>query len=284
MGMDPTAEPSIVENGTGNLATESTKERASYLRQVALRLTPFAVVLLLLLAWQVASGFSTPMAIPSPGLVFQELQRLLAVGYAGQTFGADVVQSITRIGIGFLAAVIVGVPVGVLMAKSDFIYQAIDPLLQFIRPIPPLAYIPLLVVWFGIGELSKDVLIALGTLPIIIINSVTGVRSTPAGRIRVAQCLGATRMQQFWFVLLPSALPMIFTGMRVGIGVAWTCLVASEMIAASAGLGWLIQDAGQELQTSIIFIGIVAIGLLGYTMELIIRAIERLFVHWPSHA
>ena len=264
------------------MATELTGERTSHVRQTVLRLTPFAVVVLLLVAWSVASKFSTPMAIPSPWVVFQALNRLLSMGYAGQTFGSDIIQSITRIGIGFLAAVVVGVPVGVLMAKSDFIFQAIDPILQFIRPIPPLAYIPLLVVWFGIGESSKDILIALGTVPIIIINSMSGVRSTPIERIRVAQCLGATSMQQFWFVLLPSALPMIFTGMRVGIGVAWTCLVASEMIAASAGLGWLIQDAGQELQTPIIFIGIVTIGLLGYSMELIIRGVERLLIHWHN--
>ena len=282
LGTDPTVCLTLRKEGRVNLATELTGERTSHVRQTVLRLTPFAVVILLLVAWSVASKFSTPMAIPSPWIVFQALSRLLSMGYAGQTFGSDIIQSITRIGIGFLAAVVVGVPIGVLMAKSDFIFQAIDPILQFIRPIPPLAYIPLLVVWFGIGESSKDILIALGTVPIIIINSMAGVRSTPIERIRVAQCLGATPMQQFWFVLLPSALPMIFTGMRVGIGVAWTCLVASEMIAASAGLGWLIQDAGQELQTPIIFIGIVTIGLLGYSMELIIRGVERLLIHWHN--
>ncbi len=281
MGMEPTVSVNMTDGSSASV--HGAVVRGPSLRRILLRATPYAVVILLLALWAVASRFSSPMAIPSPRAVWKELHLLLSVGYAGQTFGTDVVESIARIGTGFLAAVVIGVPVGVMMARSDFVFQAIDPLLQFIRPIPPLAYIPLLVVWFGIGESSKDILIALGTIPIIIINTVAGVRSTPVERIRVAACLGASRLQQFWFVILPSALPMIFTGMRVGIGIAWTCLVASEMIAASAGLGWLIQDAGQELQTSIIFIGIVAIGILGYSMELIIRAIERVLVPWHNH-
>lgn len=286
MGSKPAVRANLTEkrNEVGVSPPDWTsRRRTPNLRRLALQATPFAVIVLLLVAWSVMARFSSPMAIPAPWVVLKAFKALWFTGYAGQTFGTDLLLSTMRIGIGFLAAVVIGVPVGVLMARNDFIYQAIDPILQFVRPIPPLAYIPLLVVWFGIGESSKDILIMLGTIPIIIINSVAGVRSTPVERIRVAQCLGATKLQQFWFVILPSALPMIFTGMRVGIGIAWTCLVASEMIAASAGLGWLIQDAGQELQTPIIFIGIVVIGILGYSMELIIRTIEQLLVPWHKH-
>ena len=248
-----------------------------------LRLTPFAVIALMLVAWSVLSRHMSPIAIPSPQAVLTKLKMLLSIGYAGQSFAADVLISVVRIAIGFLAAVVIGVPVGMLMALSDFVFHAIDPILQFVRPVPPLAYIPLLVVWFGIGESSKVILIMLGTLPVIIINTVAGVRVTPVERVRVAQCLGANRLQTFLYVTLPSALPMVFTGMRVGIGIAWTCLVAAEMIAASAGLGWLIQNAGQELQTAIIFIGIIAIGILGYLMELTIRAVEKVLVPWRNH-
>jgi ABC-type nitrate/sulfonate/bicarbonate transport system permease component len=222
------------------------------------------------------------IALPAPLSVLQNLQTLLTVGFAGKTLLDDIWVSALRIATGFTAAVLIGVPVGILMARSDLIFQIIDPFLQFIRPVPPLAYIPLLVVWLGIGELPKVVLILVGTLPIIIISTVSGVRSTPIQRIRVAQCLGATPLQLFRYTILPSALPEVFTGMRVGIGVAWTCLVAAELIAADVGLGWLVQDAGQELQVGMIFVGIIAIGLIGYTMELVIRALERLIVPWKG--
>jgi NitT/TauT family transport system permease protein/taurine transport system permease protein len=128
------------------------------------------------------------------------------------------------------------------------------------------------------------VLILIGTLPVILISTVSGVRSTPPQRIRVAQCLGATPLQLFWHTILPSALPEIFTGMRIGIGIAWTCLVAAEFIAADAGLGYLVQYAGNQLQVGIIFVGILMIGLLGYIMELLIRGLERVVVPWKGHA
>jgi ABC-type nitrate/sulfonate/bicarbonate transport system permease component len=222
------------------------------------------------------------IALPAPLSVLQNLQTLLTVGFAGKTLLDDIWVSALRIATGSTAAVLIGVPVGILMARSDLIFQIIDPFLQFIRPVPPLAYIPLLVVWLGIGELPKVVLILVGTLPVIIISTVSGVRSTPIQRIRVAQCLGATPLQLFRYTILPSALPEVFIGMRVGIGVAWTCLVAAELIAADVGLGWLVQDAGQELQVGMLFVGIIAIGLIGYTMELVIRALERLIVPWKG--
>jgi NitT/TauT family transport system permease protein/taurine transport system permease protein len=214
----------------------------------------------------------------------QNLQTLVTVGLAQQTLFDDVWISIARVGVGFLAAVVIGVPVGILMGWNDVIFEIIDPFIQFIRPVPPLAYIPLLVVWLGIGEVPKVVLILIGTLPVILISTVSGVRSTPIQRIRVAQCLGANQFQLFFYTVLPSALPEIFTGMRVGIGVAWSCLVAAELIAASAGLGWLVEYAGQNLQVGVIFVGIIVIGLSGYLMELIIRAVERVAVPWKGHA
>ncbi|MDA8346979.1 MAG: ABC transporter permease [Thermaerobacter sp.] len=222
------------------------------------------------------------VVLPSPLSVAREIPVLFTTGYGGQTLLTDIWVSTARITVGFLVAVCVGVPIGILMASSEIVFQAIDPLLQFIRPVPPLAYIPLLIVWFGIGEVSKGLLIFLGTIPVIVINTISGVRSIPRQRLHVAQCLGATRLQILRYVILPSALPEIFTGMRVGIGVAWTCLVAAEIIAASAGLGWLVQEAGQEVQVGIIFIAITVIGLIGYGMELVIRLIERAAVPWKG--
>jgi ABC-type nitrate/sulfonate/bicarbonate transport system permease component len=250
------------------------------------RAIPFLVAFVLLAIWQLLTMFHlfSAVVLPSPLAVVQEIPVLFTTGYGGQTLLTDIWISTARIGVGFLAAVVIGVPIGILMASSDLVFQVIDPLLQFVRPVPPLAYIPLLVFWFGIGEISKGLLILLGTIPVIIINAISGVRSTPPERIRVAQCVGATRMQILRHVVLPSAMPEIFTGMRVGIGVAWTCLVAAEIIAANAGLGWLVQTAGNEVQIGIVFVAITAIGLIGYAMELVIRLFERAAVPWKGRA
>lgn len=249
-------------------------------------LVPVVTLLLTLIIWQFVTAYQlvSPIALPTPTSVWQTAIQLFTTGFAGQTILTDITVSALRILAGFVAAVIIGVPLGLLMGRSAVVFRVIDPLLQFIRPIPPLAYIPLLVVWFSIGELPKVVLILIGTLPVILISTVSGVRSTPPQRIRVAQCLGATPLQLFWHTILPSALPEIFTGMRIGIGIAWTCLVAAEFIAADAGLGYLVQYAGNQLQVGIIFVGILMIGLLGYIMELLIRGLERVVVPWKGHA
>ncbi len=263
-------------------ATSRTRARLN--SQGVQRLIPVLVILAGVVLWQLVTVFQLvpSLFLPSPTTVLQNLQTLITVGLAQQTLFTDVWISVARVGVGFLAAVAIGVPLGILMGWNDVIFKIIDPFMQFIRPVPPLAYIPLLVVWLGIGEVPKVVLILIGTLPVIIISTVSGVRSTPIQRIRVAQCLGANPFQLFFYTILPSALPEIFTGMRVGIGIAWSCLVAAELIAASAGLGWLVEYAGQNLQVGVIFVGIIAIGLSGYLMELIIRGLESVVVPWKG--
>ena len=225
----------------------------------------------------------TPVALPTPLSVVHNFLTALTQGFASKTLSEDIWTSFWRVTVAFLAAVVIGVPVGLLMAQNDVIFQIIDPFIEFLRPVPPLAYIPLLVVWMGIGELPKIVLIFLGTAPVMIISTIAGVRNTPSQRIRVAQCLGANRFQLFFYTILPSALPEIFTGMRIGIGGAWSCLVAAEMIAADAGLGWLVQYAGEQIQVGFIIVGIIIIGVLGYLMELVIRMLERVVVPWKGH-
>ncbi len=245
-----------------------------------------AVVLAVaVLLWQVVSmaGVFPAFALPSPVAVWRAFVDIVREGYGGQSLLGDILISCFRIVIGFVGAVAIGVPVGLLMSRNKIVNDIIDPLLQFVRPVPPLAYIPLLVVWFGIGELPKAVLILVGTIPVIIIGTMSGVKSTPPLRIAVARTLGATNAQIFRRIVLPSALPEIFTAMRVGIGVAWTCLVAAELIAASSGLGWLVQFAGQALQVSVVIVGIVIIGVIGYAMELVIRKVENWVVPWRGH-
>ena len=268
--------------------TDVPKDNASRGERVlrhASRLTTITVLIVTLIAWQVVCDLHVfpAIALPSPLKVWASFVKLVGHGYGGQSLATDIWISSFRVGVGFLGAVVVGVPIGLMMARIDFVFRVVDPFLQFIRPVPPLAYIPLLVVWFGIGELPKILLILIGTIPVVIIGTMSGVKATPHLRISVARTLGASEGQIFRHVILPSALPEIFTAMRVGIGVAWTCLVAAELIAASEGLGWLVQYAGQALQVSIVIVGIIIIGILGYAMEVLIRLCERWAVPWRGH-
>jgi NitT/TauT family transport system permease protein/taurine transport system permease protein len=230
-------------------------------------LTSIIALIVTLAAWQLITQlrFFPVFALPSPAAVVHAFVLLFSQGYAGHNVLADIWVSTVRIVIGFASAII------------------LDPYLQFIRPVPPLAYIPLLVIWFGIGELPKILLILFGTIPVIIIGTFCGVKATPPLRLSVARTLGASEAQMFRHVILPSALPAIFAAARVGIGVAWTCLVAAELIAADAGLGWLVQYAGQALQVAIVMAGIIMIGILGYAMELVIRLAEQKLAPWVGH-
>ena len=279
----------IPEQRGQNMNVSAPPPSARPARKSRLRLAPQWITVLVLLGalvvWQLVAvaGVFPPFALPSPVAVWQAFVSILRQGYGGQSLSADIGISCFRILVGFVGAIVIGVPVGLLMSRNKVVFDIVDPLLQFVRPVPPLAYIPLLVVWFGIGELPKAILILVGTIPVIIIGTISGVKSTPPLRVSVARTLGASNAQIFRKVILPSALPEIFTAMRVGIGVAWTCLVAAELIAASSGLGWLVQFAGQALQVSIVIVGIVIIGLIGYAMELVIRKIESLVVPWRGH-
>lgn len=249
-------------------------------------LMSLGVAVALLAIWQLLSALHvvSPLDLPSPERVVHDFVRVSTVGYGGRTLLAHIGISTFRILAGFVAAVVAGVLVGLAMAVSPRVQAAVDPLLQFLRPIPPLAFIPLLVLWFGIGEISKILLIFFCTIPIIILNTVSGVAGTQTGRVRAAQCLGANTAQLFRYVVLPSALPEIFTGMRVGLGVAWTCLVAAEMVAASQGLGWMVMRAGDNLQAGVVFVVIITIGVIGYAMDLLLRGIQRLAVPWKGRA
>ena len=249
------------------------------------RATYAAVIVGGIVLWQlvVSAHLFPTVALPSPRSVWDSFTTTWTHGYLGKTFGQDVLASVLRIAVGFTGAIVLGIPIGLVMAEQPVVFRIIDPFMQLGRPVPPLAYIPLFVVWFGLGELPKVLLILVGTIPIIIISTIGGVRSIPAERFEVARCLGASRRQVFVRVILPSALPEIFTGMKVAIGIAWSTLVAAELIAATVGLGWLVEQAATQLQTGIVIAGIIAIGLLGYLMELGIRLAERLVIPWRGH-
>lgn len=261
------------------------KLRAPWGRRWTSRLTYLLVLGGAVLAWQLiaTAGVFPSVALPAPSDVWHGFTFTATKGYLGKSLSQDVVASLLRIVVGFAGAVVLGVPIGLVMAERPLVFRLLDPFMQLGRPVPPLAYIPLFVVWFGLGELPKVLLILVGTLPIVIISTIGGVRNIPRQRYEVARCMGASSRQIFLKVTLPSTLPDIFTGLKVSVGIAWSTLVAAELIAASVGLGWLVEQAATQLQTGIVIAGIILIGVLGYLMELGIRLLERVAVPWRGH-
>ena len=243
------------------------------------------LVALLIIWWAVtATGVIEPLFLPPPSAVLQKGWLLATTGYMDSTLWQHLSASLSRIGLGLGFAVLTAVPVGIAIGSSRNARGILDPLIEFYRPIPPLAYLPLIVIWCGIGELSKVLLIYLAIFAPIAIATATGVRTVDPAKLRAAQSLGATRAQLIRHVILPSALPDILTGVRIGLGVGWSTLVAAELIAATSGLGFMVQSAAQFLVTDVVVLGILVIALIAFAMEMGLRALQRKLVPWHGQA
>ena len=239
------------------------------------------LVALLIIWWAVtATGVIEPLFLPPPCAVLQKGWLLATTGYMDSTLWQHLSASLSRIGLGLGFAVLTAVPVGIAIGSNRIARGILDPLIEFYRPIPPLAYLPLIVIWCGIGELSKVLLIYLAIFAPIAIATATGVRTVDPAKLRAAQSLGATRAQLIRHVILPSALPDILTGVRIGLGVGWSTLVAAELIAATSGLGFMVQSAAQFLVTDVVVLGILVIALIAFAMEMGLRALQRKLVPW----
>ncbi|MFG0517658.1 taurine ABC transporter permease TauC [Kluyvera intermedia] len=249
-------------------------------RHLTLSLTTLAVLLAIL--WAVtAAALINPLFLPAPGQVLQKLLTIAsAQGFMDATLWQHLAASLGRIVVALLAATIVGIPVGIAMGLSPTVRGILDPLIELYRPVPPLAYQPLMVIWFGIGETSKILLIYLAIFAPVAMSALAGVKSAQQVRIRAAQSLGANRAQVLWLVILPGALPEILTGLRIGLGVGWSTLVAAELIAATRGLGFMVQSAGEFLATDVVLAGIAVIAIIAFGLELGLRALQRRLTPW----
>jgi taurine transport system permease protein len=243
-----------------------------------------ATLLFLLALWLATAtfGWVSPVFLPGPGTVFAALRSLVFNGFVDATLAQHVIASLGRIFGALLAAIIIGIPAGLAIGTSRIGKGILDPIVEFLRPLPPLAYLPLIIIWMGIGEASKITVIALSMLPSVIISTATGVRSASKDHVHAAQSFGASRRQVILHVILPGALPSILTGIRIALGAGWSTLVAAELIAASRGLGFMIQSAAQFLVTDIVIAGILVIALIAFLFELIARFLERKLVPWAS--
>lgn len=236
----------------------------------------------LLLSWWAltASGLIAPLFLPPPQAVLAKFGELLAGGYMDATLPQHLLASLQRMLLALLAAVVVGIPLGIVIGVFPLARHLLDPVIEFYRPLPPLAYLPLIVIWFGIGELSKVLLIFLAILAPVLIATAHGVTSVSQLRQQAALSLGASRWQLLRHVILPGALPEIITGVRIGLGAGWSTLVAAELIAATRGLGFMIQSAAQFLVTDVVVLGIIVIALVAFALELGLRRLQQRLTPW----
>jgi taurine transport system permease protein len=238
----------------------------------------------LVLLWWLAThlGWVRPLFLPKPEAIWVAVQQAVAGDLDNHTLWVHIGWSLLRVVSAFALAAVLGIPIGLAMGMSRMARGIFDPPIEFYRPLPPLAYLPLMIIWFGIGELSKVLLIFLACFAPVALAARAGVRSVSQEQINAALSMGASRLQVIRHVVLLSALPEILVGLRIGMGVGWTTLVAAEMVAATAGLGQMVLNASNFLRTDVVVMGIICIGLFAYAFEMAMRRLERWLVPWKG--
>ena len=220
------------------------------------------------LSWQVLSTFIfNPFLIPPP---LEVIRTAIPMILSGEIL-ADVSISMSRVLVGFVVGSLAAIVFGVLLGRLQLLHDLLDPIIELMRYLSPTAMIPIAVIWFGIGELSKYFLIFWGTFFIVLVNTIAGVWRAPIARQRAAECLGANQMQIFVLVVIPSAAPYIVTGMRVAMASSFMSIIPAEILAADSGIGYLLQKSSMLLQTNRIFVALLTICLLGFAFDRIFR-------------
>ena len=225
-----------------------------------------------------------PIWLPSPEAVAARFWEIAADGYQNFTLLEHLAWSLMRVLAGFVAGSLVGIPLGYAMGLSGWFRGWFDPIVEFMRPVPPLALIPLVIIWFGIWESGKIVLLFLAALWIMTISARAGVSGVNITKIHAAYSLGASRWQILLHVIAPNSLPEIFTGARVAMGVCWGTVVAAELVAAQKGAGMMIMAASKFQLTDIVIMGIILIGIIGYGIDILMRQAERYLVPWKGRS
>ncbi|WP_180970409.1 ABC transporter permease [Burkholderia sp. WAC0059] len=251
---------------------------AQALRQVLALLNRWSLVIAVLLLWQAGSSFGwiNTTAFPAPVTIARTIVDLAISG----DLETNLWSSITRVFVGVAAATATGIVLGSLCARYERVAFYLDAPIELIRPISVIAWIPVAIIWFGLGDGSAWFIIGLGAFFPIFTNTHDAMKHIPAVYLRAAQTLGLNRRQVFASVLWPAALPGVLSGIRIGLGVGWMCVIAAEMIASTAGLGYMIQTARVMIETEQVFAGMVVIGVVGFLMNLGMIAIERRVTRW----
>lgn len=220
--------------------------------------------------------------LPSPVEIIQHAWELTVNGYRGTSLIEHLLVSVRRTAIGFSLAILFGVPIGLAMGHFRLFGKLLGPIFAILRPIPPIAFIPLAVLYLGLGEASKIVLIFLAPFLFIVLNAEAGVRSISVSWLRAGQMLGFSGSQLFGRVVFPGSLPSIMVGIRTGAAVSWALVVAAELISAQVGIGYMVASAGSFFDLKSIYVGIAVIGIVGFALDIAVQAIEKKLLHWQG--
>ena len=235
----------------------------------------------LLIAWQLVSMLSSGrVQVPSPLEVFGAFFRAITVPIGQNTILEHAGISLWRVLLGFVVASAIGMAIGILMGVSPVARAIINPLFEFVRPIPPIAWIPLSILWFGLGSSNKIFIIFLASFTYVTINSYEGARNVDPKLIGAARMLGASRRRVFTHVIFPSSVPYIFAGLQIALSVSWAAEVAAEIIYSQNGVGWIITMGMNNGNITQIIVGMIAIGAIGYLLSTLMRTVEGRLCRW----
>lgn len=260
------------------LASRPQSQAGDWLSRIPGSLQGWIIPLAVILIWQIAASLHLVSAtmLPAPLQIARQFFRLTASGELLENLGI----SFYRAGLGFLLGSVTGLVLGLSTGLGKLAERTLDPSLQMLRMIPLLSLIPLFILWFGVGEFSKILMISLGAFFPVYVNTFLGIRSVDAKLIEVAGIYQYTRWQLLSKLIIPSALPNILLGVRLSLGAAWLVLVVAEMMGASAGVGYMIQDARAYSQTDIVFVGISIFAIVGKLSDSAIRLLEHRWLRW----
>lgn len=241
---------------------------------------PIALPIVLAIIWitLTENEIIAPYLIPSPLLVFETIFELLGDG----TLLEDTKVSVNRMLQGFSLAVFFGLLFGVVMGLFTRVDRFFAGIFNAIRVIPPLAWIPIIILWFGIGEASKVIIIFKGAFFPILLNTIQGIEGVPKGYLEVSKLMGVSKKKVLFNVIFPAALPSIFVGLRLGLGAAWMAVVAAELIASKSGLGYRITQGRELSEPDVMVLGMVMIGLIGVAMDFILKFIQKRALSWQT--
>ncbi|MEM7794157.1 MAG: ABC transporter permease [Cyanobacteria bacterium P01_C01_bin.118] len=261
-----------------DLQTQALREK------VMLFCVAIAIPTIILILWELTTrmGWVDELFLPSLSGIVTEFLAMIRKGYAGTPLLSHVLGSLRRVFTAFGIGTAVGLLLGLLMGYYKYVRAAFYVVTELLRPIPPLAFITLFILWFGIGEVSKVLIILYAGSLIVMLNTMAGVQSCPKDKILAARTLGANDLAIFLYVILPAALPSIFTGMRVALSVDFGILVAAELLAGDLGIGYIIQDASTFFNVEGLFVGILMIGFFGVISDFLLRIIAARVVHWQG--
>jgi taurine transport system permease protein len=245
-----------------------------------------ATVILLLLAWFVLTDVASLIdrkRFPSPTDIIAAGSQIITRGYAGGTLLTQALYSLRLVVLGFLVAALTGVPLGVMMGLSRRFEALVNPAFLLVRPIPPLAWIPLAIVWLGLADSAKVLVIWFAAFVPAVINSQAGIRNADQTLLAAGKVHGASAARIVWDVLIPGAMPMIFTGLRLSLQASWTTLVAAELVGAVFGLGKVLSTAYRDIYPAMIAVGMITVAILGALTTKMLVIVERRVIRWREY-